>query len=32
MAEVLKYSMLHLNLGPVKEPVLVSFVTGICSS
>jgi len=24
-------SMLHCSLGPVKEPVLLSFMTGVCS-
>jgi len=32
MAEILKYSMLHCNLGLVKDQVLVSFMTGVCSS
>ena len=28
----IEQSMLHCSLGPVKEPVLLSFMTGVCSS
>jgi hypothetical protein len=31
-AAVLKYSMLHCSLGPVKEPVLVSFMIGVANN